>query len=165
MLNRHELPPFLPTLELKDMQTSVLTEAIQQKLATVSQQFTISEVLNEWLGMDPVQVTMDQQIRVGAILQTLGCSRVRTRRGMIYLPPEDPVAFVSLRNSHRMSEPLNPKDPFPLFELGPWSAVITAAVLAAAGVGIVLGLMAIGYWIHSGLPGLPVLPLGQLWQG
>ena len=112
--------------------------------------------------MDPVQVTMDQQIRVGAILQTLGCARVRTGKGVIYLPPDDAVALVSLRHGHRMSEPLNPKDPFPLFELGPWSAVITAALLAAAGVGIVLGLLAIGSWIHSGMP---ILPLGQLWQG
>lgn len=157
MCNRHELPSILPSLELKDVQTSVLKETLQERLYNQSGPFFISDVLNDWLKIDPCNVTMDQQIRVGALLQSIGCTRVRTLSGIIYLPPEDNVPSPDYQ---RRCEPLSTEDPFPLFSFGPGSALLTAIFLAGSGVGIVFGLMAIGSWIHAGMA---ILPLGATW--
>lgn len=84
------------------------------------------------------------------------------------LPPitghDDDVSgvIISLRDraNHKKREVLDTSDPLPLHDFGPVIGILSAALLAGAGVGIVLGVIALIDWIRFGMD---ILPLGEPW--
>lgn len=158
MDSRHELPPLLPKLQIQDVQTSVLSTVLERHLKNQKAQFNISQVLSQWLQLDPVQVTMAQQIRISAQLQILGCTRIRTKSGIFFIPPvrlQSPS--LQRRKIKPLGEPLSTDDPLRIFTFGTGSALMTAILLAFAGIGIVVGLMGLVVWARTGIA---ILPLG-----